>query len=93
MMDRHNVSRGRGGLKKALSVVKARTLVVSMQGDLLFPSEEQKFLAAHIPNGFWAEVQTRYGHDGFLTESDRLIELFKDFLEQGEVSSELAKQN
>ncbi len=79
-MDTHNVGRNRGGVKTALSQVNVETLVVSMEGDLLFPPEEQLFLAKYIPNARWYEVKTKFGHDGFLIETPQLVELFKEFI-------------
>lgn len=79
-MDSHNVGRNRGDVKSALAQVKAETLVVSMEGDLLFPPEEQLFLAKYIPNARWYEVKTKFGHDGFLIETPQLVELFKEFI-------------
>jgi len=48
-MDSHNVGRGRHGVEKALSLIKARTLVIGIKSDVLFPIEEQQYLFRHIP--------------------------------------------
>ena len=48
-MDSHNVGRGRGSVEKALAQIQTRTLVAGISTDILF-SEEQRFLAAHIPS-------------------------------------------
>ena len=47
-MDSQDVGRNRGGLKKALKKIKAKTLVISIKTDVLFPPTEQKFIAKHI---------------------------------------------
>jgi len=55
-MDSHNVGRNRHGVEKALSLIKARTLVVGIKSDLLFPIEEQEYLFRHIPKSAFAET-------------------------------------
>ena len=48
-MDSHNVGRSRHGVEKALSLIKASTLVIGIKSDVLFPIEEQQYLFRHIP--------------------------------------------
>jgi homoserine O-acetyltransferase len=71
-MDTHNVGRNRNGIKNALRQIKAKTLVIGISSDLLFPVEEQKFLAKHIPNAAYTEIDSLYGHDGFLIETKKI---------------------
>ncbi|QIP12530.1 homoserine O-acetyltransferase [Spirosoma aureum] len=68
VMDSHNVGRNRGSILNALNQIKARALVVGIRSDLLFPIAEQQFLARHIPNAVYEEIDSLYGHDGFLIE-------------------------
>jgi homoserine O-acetyltransferase len=68
VMDSHNVGRNRGSILNALNQIKARTLVVGIRSDLLFPPTEQQFLARHIPDATYEEIDSLYGHDGFLIE-------------------------
>ncbi|TAE43657.1 MAG: alpha/beta fold hydrolase, partial [Bacteroidetes bacterium] len=79
-MDSHNVGRGRGGVAAALGRIKARTLVLGVSSDVLFPPEEQRFLAKHIPGARYEEIHSIYGHDGFLVESVVLSRLIRHFL-------------
>lgn len=79
-MDSHNVGRGRGGIVKALSQIKAKTLVLGIKSDILFPVEEQKLLAAYIPDAHYDELESLYGHDGFLIECDQITTLYRGFL-------------
>ncbi|MDA3854030.1 MAG: homoserine O-acetyltransferase, partial [Bacteroidales bacterium] len=72
LADSHNVGRGRGGIDAALGRIKARTLCVGVSTDILYPVEEQKFLAKHIPNATYDEVGSPYGHDGFLIEIEKV---------------------
>jgi len=71
-MDSHNVGRNRGNCKKALAKVKAKTLVIGIQSDLLFPVEEQKFLAERIGYSALEIIDSSYGHDGFLIEVETI---------------------
>ncbi len=80
-MDSHNVGRDRGGVLKALEKVKANTLVIGIKTDVLFPVNEQQFLARHIQNATYAEVDSLYGHDGFLLEVKKIGELIEKHLE------------
>jgi homoserine O-acetyltransferase len=79
-MDSHNVGRGRGGVERALAQIKARTLSVGISSDILFPPEEQRYLAAHIPGSEYIEISSSYGHDGFLIEFSALTALIREFI-------------
>lgn len=79
-MDTQNVGRGRGGVQAALETVRARTLVVSVSSDILFPPVEQEYIARHIPGAQYAGIDSDYGHDGFLTETQALRTVIADFL-------------
>jgi homoserine O-acetyltransferase/O-succinyltransferase len=81
-MDAHNVSRGRKSVEAALKKIKAKTLVIGISSDLLFPVEEQQFLAANIPNAEYEEINSFYGHDGFLLEYEAMELVIKKFLDE-----------
>jgi len=78
-MDSHNVGRNRHGIEKALSLIKARTLVIGIKSDVLFPIEEQQYLFRHIPKSAFAEIESFYGHDGFLIETEALTNIITSF--------------
>lgn len=78
-MDSHQVGRSRGGIEKALAQVKAKTLVIGITSDILFPTSEQRTLAENIPNALYKEIDSFYGHDGFLIESKAITQLITDF--------------
>lgn len=80
-MDSQNVGRGRGSVKDALAQVKAKTLAVGISSDILFPPSEQKLIAEHIPGAVYAEIDSLYGHDGFLIETETITKLIKEHLE------------
>lgn len=79
LSDTHNTGRGRGGPAKALSSVKAKSLCIGITSDILFPVEEQKYVAENIPNAQYVEIDSFYGHDGFLIESELVTEAVRKF--------------
>jgi homoserine O-acetyltransferase len=79
-MDAHNVGRKRNGIEKALAQIKAKTLIIGITSDILFPIEEQKKLWLHIPNSKLKTIESSFGHDGFLIEHEILNEHFRNFL-------------
>lgn len=81
MMDSHNVGRNRGGIVNALGMVKARTLVLGIKSDMLFPVVEQQFQARHIPDAEYQEIDSLYGHDGFLIEYKQLSQVIRAWQE------------
>jgi homoserine O-acetyltransferase len=80
VMDSHNAGRNRGGVEKALSTVKAKTLVIGIKSDVLFPIEEQQYLFRQIPKAALAEIDSFYGHDGFLIDTENLTNIISSFL-------------
>ncbi|MBP3944340.1 homoserine O-acetyltransferase [Sphingobacteriaceae bacterium WQ 2009] len=78
-MDSHNVARGRNSLEEALRSIQVKTLVVGISSDVLFPVEEQKFIANYIPNAAYYEIDSLYGHDGFLIETKQLTKAISQF--------------
>lgn len=81
-MDSHHVGRGRNSVKDALSLIEANTLVIGIKNDFLFPVEEQKFLARNINDAEFAEIDSFYGHDGFLLEIDVLQNIISSFVKK-----------
>jgi|LauGreDrversion4_2_1035121.scaffolds.fasta_scaffold76080_3 homoserine O-acetyltransferase len=81
-MDSHHMGRGRPSTEAALGLIAAATLVIGIDTDVLFPPEEQAFLAAHIPGSRFACIHSAYGHDGFLIETVLLSEVVGGFLRE-----------
>ncbi len=71
-LDSMDAGKDRGGLKKALARISAKTLVLGIQSDLLFSVEEQKLMAELIPKSSLKLIDSDFGHDGFLIEKDAL---------------------
>ncbi len=78
--DTHDIGRGRGGIHQALSRIDIPALVVGITTDIIFPPEELRQLAAALPQGRYEEIESRFGHDGFLVENDRLNALIQPFM-------------
>ncbi len=81
MLDTHNVGRNRGGVIKALGTIQAKTLVVAIGSDILFPPSEMQYMASQIKGAQYQEIQSAFGHDGFLIEWRALKGVVDKFLE------------
>lgn len=79
-MNGHDVGRGRGGVREALQRVTARTIAVGVDSDRLYPPEQVRELAEHIPEARYAEIASPYGHDSFLIETEQVAALVKELL-------------
>jgi homoserine O-acetyltransferase len=79
-MDSHHVGRGRGGVPHALSLIKAKTAVIGINTDILFPIPEQKILADYIPDATLDKIHSDFGHDGFLLEYESIEGVLKNRL-------------
>lgn len=75
--DSHNVGRGRGGIREALKKIKARTLVIGISSDILFPPACLRELADSIPGSVLRVMESDYAHDGFLIEHAKIDALMK----------------
>lgn len=81
-MDSHNIARQRANLGEVLSKVQSHTLAIGIQSDVLFPVVEQQFIAKHIPGAVYKEIDSFYGHDGFLIENEKISRAISEFIEQ-----------
>ena len=79
-MDSHHLGRDRESLETALASIKIPALVVGISSDILCPKAEQKALAADLGNATYHEIDSPYGHDGFLIEFEQLTALIEAFL-------------
>ena len=79
-LDSMNVGRGRGGVETALSRIKARCAVISITSDYLFPPEHGRSTAAALRDASYYEIDSIFGHDGFLIETDQLAAIFRRHL-------------
>lgn len=83
-LDSMNVGRGRGGVEAALSRIKAKCLMISIDSDMLFPPQHGKATVAALHDAQYAELSSIFGHDGFLIENDQLSDILKPLLKKYE---------
>ncbi len=78
--DTHDVGRGRGGVAAALGGIRARTLVVGITTDMIFTPREMRELHGQIPGSLYREIDSPFGHDGFLVEYEQLDAILAPFM-------------
>ncbi|MGZ3839543.1 MAG: homoserine O-acetyltransferase family protein [Flavisolibacter sp.] len=80
-LDTHNLARGRaktvGGV---LRQMQQSTLVIGIKGDVLVPVEELQYLSRHLPHARYQEIDSLFGHDGFLVETAAISAHIRDWL-------------
>jgi homoserine O-acetyltransferase len=79
-MDTHDLSRNRGNIRKALSQIEAKALIIGVESDLLFDAKEVQAFAQLIANAVFELISSDYGHDGFLIETESLAHHLSHFL-------------
>jgi len=80
-MDTHNLGRNRKGVEDSLQQISAKTLSIGITSDILFPPEDLKFIHQHVKNSHYVEIDSPYGHDGFLIESEQIANVIQQFYE------------
>lgn len=80
-MDSHNLARGRNKtINEVLQTITQKTLIIGIKSDLLCPVDEQKRIADHMPNATYIEIDSSYGHDGFLIEYKKISYYLSNWL-------------
>jgi len=83
-MNSHDVGRGRGSVAQALASIRAKSLVVGIDSDRLFPIEDQALIADNIGGeligGELRVINSAFGHDGFLIEHSVMAQLLTELL-------------
>jgi homoserine O-acetyltransferase len=73
-MNSQDVGRGRGSVEEALASIRAKSLVIGIDSDRLFPISDQQRIADHIGGemigGQLHVIKSEFGHDGFLIERE-----------------------
>jgi homoserine O-acetyltransferase len=81
-MDSHQLARGRGGrLEEVLRDITQRTLIIGIDSDILCPVQEQRFIAKWLPDATLIEIDSAYGHDGFMVEGEKIRKHLGEWLE------------
>lgn len=82
IFDSHDITRGRGDDEETvLNKIKARTICIAVTSDILFPPEAMKRIAGGIADAEYKEIESAFGHDGFLVEHEQLNNILKTFLD------------
>ncbi|HLA64543.1 MAG TPA: homoserine O-acetyltransferase [Rhodothermales bacterium] len=79
-LNTHDVARGRGAFPDVLGRVRQPALVVGIASDGLYPLDEQREVAAHLPNARLAVLPSPHGHDAFLLDFDLLEAALRPWL-------------
>ncbi len=83
--DYFDLDREYGSLKDAFAKIESRFLVVSFTSDWLFtPAQSEAMVSALVANGkdvSYCSIESVYGHDAFLLETDTLGHLISGFLD------------
>jgi homoserine O-acetyltransferase len=80
-MDSHDVGKDRNGTAEALSTIRAATLVIGIDSDLLYPITEQQYLTKHIRGSSLLTINSDFGHDGFLLEYEKIERALAAFID------------
>jgi homoserine O-acetyltransferase len=84
-LSRHDVGRGRGGVAAALRGCPVPVVVGGITSDRLYPLRLQEELAGLLPGCRDLQVvDSIFGHDGFLVESEAVGELVRQTLDLAE---------
>ncbi len=79
-LDTHNIGRGRGGEEEVLKKITANTLLIGLSSDFLIPTTLTKDMGDQIPKAIYKEIDSEFGHDGFLVETEKITEVISEFL-------------
>lgn len=79
-MDSHDLGRDRGSIENILENIETQALCIGIDSDILYPAEEQKYIAGNLRNSEYREINSPHGHDAFLIEFDQLERIIKPFL-------------
>jgi len=80
-MDTHDIGYPDKDIKCTIRSISQKALVIGITSDILYPLDEQKFLADHLPNSDLVIIDYPHGHDTFLIELTKLNEIFLDWLQ------------
>lgn len=84
-MDGHDIGRGRGGIEKAVEMIRARILTIGITEDMYFPVRQQRSFHQLClnkgKNAVYHEFSSYYGHDAFLVEFNQFGSKIRQFLE------------
>jgi homoserine O-acetyltransferase len=75
---------GNGDLTKACERIQANVLLASFSSDWLYPPEEVRSIALALAacgkSASYLDIDSRYGHDAFLVETEQVSRILRAFL-------------
>jgi homoserine O-acetyltransferase len=82
-MDSHHLARGRGGKSEdVLKNITHQTLIIGISSDILCPLEEQRYIHNALPHSTLVEIDSAYGHDGFMVEAAKISQHLSAWLKK-----------
>lgn len=86
MMDQHDIGWQRDGWKNAIKSIKAKVVAFGFKGDLLYPSDQIRLVTDELVSqgkeADFHQINTEFGHDGFLVEYEKWGQKIKSVLEE-----------
>jgi homoserine O-acetyltransferase len=83
-MDLYDVTLNYASIRECFSKIKARTLVVSVESDILCTPQQQEELFTALQEGgadcHYINHHSQYGHDAFLVETEPFTKYITEFL-------------
>jgi homoserine O-acetyltransferase len=70
-MNGHDAGKGRGGWEEAAKLIQAKLYAFGFAGDILYDPETIQISVNAVPNSTYIQVDTQFGHDGFLTQFEK----------------------
>jgi homoserine acetyltransferase len=80
-MKTHDIGRGRGDVELASRRITAKVVALAFTGDPMYSTEEIRAFVHLIPNSIYCLVNTRQGHDSFLSEFEKWGLVIKQSME------------
>lgn len=80
--DTHDIGRDRGGVEAACARIECPVVVVGLSTDIIFTPPEMRRLARLFSHSEYHQIDSAFGHDGFLVEADQLNDILNPFINQ-----------
>ena len=88
-MDLHDLGRGYSSYEHGIQKIQAKTCIVGVDSDMLFPHYQQEEFANILqktnPNVEYIEIKSLFGHDAFLVEEEQIAGIVRNFLNQNKI--------
>ncbi len=85
-MDLFDLGEGAPSYEEGIARIRARALLIGVSTDLLFPVHQQEEVARVLRDAGrdcrFVRLESVYGHDAFLIETERFGSLMRSFLEE-----------